>query len=738
MKMLTNSTVGILFAVSLIIPMKKSKRLVCRNSSQLKLRPYFNVGAFLATGFLTLSSLEAANYYWDGISGATYNTAANWSTVPNATTPNPSAAPGLNDDLFFSIDSVSTSQLVDLNANNLHARSLTFRGTNSASTTIVGTANRNYFVGAGGITVENGAGPVTIGSATPTVVLFFDANQTWTQNSASAFTLANNVLVGNSTGQLSTLLTLSGTGTGGTTINGNYVAGNSANASGYIAHTAGTVNSNAQTLIGLGAGSYGFYDLSGGQLNANGTRFWIGTGGVAATSTGVMNVHGGNLAVGSTVTAGLHIVAANGTDTGSTAGRGVLYATSGTVSSVNGITVGARSGQAQLTIDDTTFVTTGSNVSIVGNTNSAAATTGIVNLNGGILQAGNINKGIAAGGGATTAILNFDGGTLRADHDSAAFLQGLDATYIRQNGATLDTNGHNVTVAQNLLAPTSTGISSITVSGTGYSGSPYVEITGDGVGATAVANIDGSGNVTGITVTNAGVGYTTATVTLVGGGGATTTSASASFAANTSGGLTKSGAGVLTLTGSNTYTGITNVTAGTLIVGVSGTGSLTSAATVASGATLGGSGVINGAVTVSGTLAPGNSPGALTINNSLSLFDGASVLMELAGTGAGQFDSINVTGALTLDGIIKVSLISGFDPANGSSFALFSGWSGSIVDNGFTFDFSDAALTGGMTWDTANFLSTGAITVVPEPSTWALLGLGLVAVGWRFRRTRQA
>ena len=42
------------------------------------------------------------------------------------------------------------------------------------------------------------------------------------------------------------------------------------------------------------------------------------------------------------------------------------------------------------------------------------------------------------------------------------------------------------------------------------------------------------------------------------------TSPGSALAASNSGGLTKLGAGRLTLTGSNLYTGVTNVTAGTL------------------------------------------------------------------------------------------------------------------------------------------------------------------------------
>src|SRR6185369_9518135 len=89
--------------------------------------------------------------------------------------------------------------------------------------------------------------------------------------------------------------------------------------------------------------------------------------------------------------------------------------------------------------------------------------------------------------------------------------------------------------------------------------------------------------------------------------------------------VTKQAAGRLVLTGTHSYTGVTTVSAGTLLVnGVTDTSAIT-----VTGGTLGGNGLITGPVTIqsAGRLAPGTSIGTLTISNSLSL-SGVTV-MEL-------------------------------------------------------------------------------------------------------------
>jgi autotransporter-associated beta strand protein len=133
------------------------------------------------------------------------------------------------------------------------------------------------------------------------------------------------------------------------------------------------------------------------------------------------------------------------------------------------------------------------------------------------------------------------------------------------------------------------------------------------------------------------------------------------------GSVTHSGAGATTFTGANTYTGATNINAGSLFVN----GSLgQTSVIVASGASLGGSGSIGGNVKVQsgGFLAPGNSPGILTLG-SLTLESGSTTFMELNGTTPGtEYDQIVVNGAAALDGTLSLSY--GYSPVNGDTFTL--------------------------------------------------------------------
>ena len=160
------------------------------------------------------------------------------------------------------------------------------------------------------------------------------------------------------------------------------------------------------------------------------------------------------------------------------------------------------------------------------------------------------------------------------------------------------------------------------------------------------------------------------------------------------GGLALTGTGTTTLEGANTYTGMTRVSAGTLLVnGSSGR----SGTTVGAGATLGGIGSL-GAVSVEdgGALAPGSTVGVLRTGD-VRLASGATLSLDLNGTGAGSgYDQVAVTGSVSLDGAALDLRFGSFTAKRGDSFV--------VVDNDGT-----EAITGANGTGTPSLRYGGAI-----------------------------
>lgn len=159
--------------------------------------------------------------------------------------------------------------------------------------------------------------------------------------------------------------------------------------------------------------------------------------------------------------------------------------------------------------------------------------------------------------------------------------------------------------------------------------------TATGPGTLTLDN-GGSIVVNGLNITDA--------VTLTGTGGIfdVTGSSTASGAIGGAGGLWKNGTGTLTLTGANSYTGNTNVEKGKLVVN----GSLASSVRILKNGTLGGTLSIAGNLTNLGTLAPGNSPGTITVNG--NYLEAGTLDIEVWGLAAGtQHDQVVVSGTAT-------------------------------------------------------------------------------------------
>jgi len=180
----------------------------------------------------------------------------------------------------------------------------------------------------------------------------------------------------------------------------------------------------------------------------------------------------------------------------------------------------------------------------------------------------------------------------------------------------------------------------------------------------------------------------------------------------TGGGLTKAGSGVLTLTNANTYTGATNVSAGSLLV--NGSIDALSAVTVSSAAVLGGSGTIGGSVSYSSGANFAFDPAAfLTVNGASVTFGGFGVA-NLQGLSSSTPD-----GTYTLmSGLTSFDLTNVSNLGSGSAYSLGSGKTAYL--------------------QTASSPNAFQLVVVPEPtSALAVACGGLAAIVVLARRRRE-
>lgn len=251
-------------------------------------------------------------------------------------------------------------------------------------------------------------------------------------------------------------------------------------------------------------------------------------------------------------------------------------------------------------------------------------------------------------------------------------------------------------------------------------------------------------------------------------------------------GVTKSGSGRWILSGTNTYTGATTITAGTLVLSTAGTNNIASSTTItvqseahldvtgvssgftlASGQTIGGGGTVVGNLTVAtaSTLSPGNSPGTLTQTGNQTWLDGGNYnwqVYDAAGLAGSGYDTIVITGLLDLSNLtaetgfnINLWSLSAIGPdvnGNAMNFSETSqSWTLVSTTGGITgFDSTDFSIntsavngTGGFSNSFAGTFSVSVsgndlllnYTVVPEPGTTALLvaGFSLFAL-WKRRR----
>ena len=475
-------------------------------------------------------------------------------------------------------------------------------------------ATGNLLVGAWGDNRNGTINVNTTGTFAVSGELFF-GDSTGSQGAlnleSGTMTVNNKIFVGNNRG--TGTMTMSGgtlTKTGGDETFVGRDAG-----TGTLAQSGGTVTLNHNLYVGQSSGSTGTYNISGSSVLIVGRDFVIGR----ESGTGSLNMTGGtitktgdekfiighNNGVGTAVQSGGTISANNELYIGNeNAGARGTYTLSGTgaLNVANEVVVGRESGTGTLNVNGGTITTTGNGNMYIGRRNGTGTLnqtagvisvikefgvgtrddnkigTGTYNLSGGSLSAANnifIGKELGSSG-----TLNITGGTLGTS----------DKLQVGHNQATgnLTHSAGTVNVQNEVYIGNENGASSVgtyTLSGTGVLNVGNEFIVGRDNGT-------GTFNLNGGTVNAAKIsgGTGSATVNFNGGvvkakrdesnlienldvanvqsGGLKIDSngfnVSTSQVLTGTGGLEKSGAGQLTLSGANTYAGTTTVAAGAL------------------------------------------------------------------------------------------------------------------------------------------------------------------------------
>ena len=509
--------------------------------------------------------------------------------------------------------------------------------------------------------------------------------------------------------------------TGGVNVpNGAGDTASSDGAGSIIAFGSGDTVALAALNLNVGSGATTF-NQSGGSL----TLGTLGFGGGGASRNPVYNLSGGTLEMGNFTwgngsAATFNVSAGTATMTGANLSIGVASGARGTIAMTGGTfnanniaqinlgNTGSGNGRGTVTLSGTAVFNANAATLVVGqfgstSTNGGANNSlGTLNMSGtSSLNAVNVVIGGNNAGSWVNGIINLDGGTL----STGSIRRGN--TFLASSATQIAQNANGGTIKATTHANNSNFLQGV-----------FVNLNSGGL------KFDTNGNAVGISNAMSGTG-----------------------------GLTKQGAGVLTLSGVNTYAGATVVEAGELRL----TEGAEVAGTVAigAGATLSGFGTINGATTIEGVHSVGASPGLQTFTAGLEYLATGTLAWELAADTATDrglatgFDAIDVTGgSVAIDTAATIDLVLNgagsttdftdlfwssnqswlvIDGASGSS-GTFTLGSGPVLDaNGLSSDaygdfstFTDGSGDHYVQW-----------TAVPEPSAVLLGSVGLMAL---FRR----
>ncbi|MCW1921197.1 autotransporter-associated beta strand repeat-containing protein [Luteolibacter arcticus] len=508
-----------------------------RTGSIAALNADFESDRITGDGLLDVTNITA-DLYWDG-TGTSWQAPAAWSVSPLDAAFNPTTPPDLNNLTRFGSDGLTLDQTVNLNGDQV-TPAMVF--TSPVLFTFLG-GNADHTLTLGGLTVDVASEGPVFGSATAgqKVDLILSGSQTWTNASLSGATIAENgVELGAGT------LTLAGAGS--TSLKG-IVSG-----SGAVTKTAtgsldllGANTYTGSTSIQAGTAMLGTATSLGGT--ANGTV--VGGGATLdfnGQTVGAENITLGVGSAGNLVNSDTANPASLAGDINlnfnSNAGGAGDLTLSGVISQTAGAKNLTKTGAGKLTITNanlytgTTTLANGSGTVAI--TNPTALGSGPVALTKGGTNTGTLelSNGISVANAMTFASANGYGGGgsahIRNVSGNNTLTGTLTLTATGGNGMNVESNGGLLTLTNTITSTITDNTRQLGLSGTG------------------------NGLITG-NIVNTG---------------------SNQFA------VIKSGTGIWTLSGSNTYTGATNVGAGTLVLTNNGGIADTASVNVSSGAFL--------------------------------------------------------------------------------------------------------------------------------------------------------